>query len=121
MSVRLSITFAVILAGLTASFGSALAHADLHHASPEAGSTVSKTPREVSLMFTDTLEPVFSSVDVTNSSGARVDQGKVEVSGNTIRIGLKTLPPGSYRVHWRAVSVDAHKTEGNFTFNVGGQ
>jgi methionine-rich copper-binding protein CopC len=121
MSVRLSITCAVALAMLPASSGAALAHAALHHASPEAGSTVAEVPREVSLLFTDTLEPAFSSADVTDSSGARVDQGKAEVSGNTIRIGLRTLSPGSYRVHWRAVSTDTHKAEGNFTFSVSGQ
>ena len=98
----------------------ALAHAALHHASPEAGSTVSESPHEVTLTFTDTLGAAFSSADVTDSSGARVDEGKSQVNGNTIRIGLKTLSPGSYRVHWRALSVDTHRTEGSFTFSVRG-
>jgi methionine-rich copper-binding protein CopC len=53
--------------------------------------------------------------------GARVDEGKVAVGGGTMRVGLKPLSPGSYRVHWRAVSVDTHKTEGSFIFNVSGQ
>src|SRR5262249_2905387 len=102
------------------SSGAALAHAALHHASPEAGSAVSESPHEVTLTFTDTLEAAFSSVDVTDSSGARVDEGKSQVNGNTVRIGLKTLSPGSYRVHWRALSVDTHRTEGSFTFSVRG-
>jgi methionine-rich copper-binding protein CopC len=84
------------------SSGAALAHAELHHASPGAGSTVSESPHEVTLTFTDTLEAAFSSADVTDSGGARVDEGKSQVNGNMIRIGLKTLSPGSYRVHWRA-------------------
>jgi two-component system, NtrC family, sensor kinase len=45
------------------------------------------------------------------------NQGKAEVSGNTMRVGVKALSPGSYRVHW----VDTHKSEGDFTFKVGGQ
>ena len=98
----------------------ALAHAALHHASPEAGSTVSN-PHEVTLTFTDNLEAAFSSAEVTDSNGARVDEGKSQVSGGTMRIGLKTLSPGSYRVHWRAVSVDTHKSEGSFMFSVSGQ
>src|SRR5215470_10314303 len=96
----------------------ALAHAALHHASPGAGSTVSESPREVTLTFTDTLEAAFSSADVTDSSGVRVDEGKSQVNGNMIRIALKKLSPGSYRVHWRAISVDTHRSEGGFTFSV---
>jgi len=79
---------------------------------------VSESPREVTLTFTETLEAAFSSAGVTDASGARVDEGKAQVSGNTVRVGLKALPPSSYRVHWRVISVDTHKVEGNFTFNV---
>ena len=76
---------------------------------------------EVTLTFTDTLEAAFSSADVTDSSGVRVDEGKSQVNGNMIRIALKALSPGSYRVHWRAVSVDTHRSEKSFTFSVSGQ
>ena len=100
--------------------GVAHAHAFLDHASPLVGSTVRSAPHDVTLTFTQSLEPAFSSVQVTDSSGARVDQGKAQVSGTTMRIGLKALKPGSYRVRWQALSVDTHKTEGRFTFTVGG-
>jgi methionine-rich copper-binding protein CopC len=100
--------------------GAAQAHAFLDHATPLVGSTVRTAPREVSLTFTQNLEPAFSSVQVTDASGARVDQGKAQISGNTMRIGLKSLGPGTYRVRWHALSVDTHTTEGNFSFTVGG-
>ena len=58
---------------------------------------------------------------MTDASGAEVSQGKTQISGNTMRIGLKSLPPGTYRVRWHVLSVDTHKTEGSFTFHVGGQ
>jgi methionine-rich copper-binding protein CopC len=38
-----------------------------------------------------------------------------------MRIGLKSLSQGTYRVRWQALSVDTHKTEGSFTFTVGGR
>ncbi len=98
----------------------ARAHAFLDHASPLVGSTVPAAPHEVSLWFTQNLEPAFSSVLVTDANGARVDQGKPQISGNTMRVGLKTLAPGTYRVRWHVLSVDTHKTEGNFAFHVGG-
>jgi copper resistance protein C len=107
---------------LFAGFGSiaAHAHAFLDHASPLVGSTVASAPREVALTFTQNLEAAFSSVQVTDANGARVDQGKPQINGNTMRVGLKSLPQGTYRVRWQALSVDTHKTEGSFTFHVGG-
>jgi hypothetical protein len=98
----------------------ARAHAFLDHASPLVGSTVGTAPHELSLWFTQNLEPAFSTVEVTDAGGTRVDQGKAQVSANTMRVGLKSLAPGSYRVRWHALSVDTHTTQGSFTFRVGG-
>jgi hypothetical protein len=98
----------------------ARAHAFLDHASPLVGSTVASAPSEVVLTFTQNLEPAFSTVEITGPGGARVDQGKAAVSGNTMRVGIKSAGPGSYRVQWHALSVDTHKTEGRFSFTVGG-
>ncbi len=100
---------------------SARAHAFLDHASPLVGSTVDAAPHEVSLSFTQSLEPAFSTVTVTDSSGAEVSQGKAQVSGNTMRVGLKAVGAGTYKVHWHALSVDTHTTEGTFSFHVGGK
>jgi len=97
----------------------ALAHAFLDHASPLVGSTVRTAPREVVLWFTEKLEPAFSRVTVQNAAGARVDRGNSHASGNQLRVSLGALPPGTYRVMWRVVSVDTHATEGDFTFRVG--
>jgi copper resistance protein C len=98
----------------------ARAHAFLDHASPLVGSTVPAAPHEVVLTFTQNLEAAFSTAQVTDSNGARVDQGKAQVSGSTMTVGLKSLGPGSYKVRWHALSVDTHTTEGAFTFHVGG-
>ncbi len=98
----------------------AQAHAHLDQTSPLVGSTVPTAPHEVALTFTQDLEPAFSTVEVVDASGARVDEGKAQVSANTMRIGLKALGPGTYSVHWHALSVDTHTTEGSFTFHVGG-
>jgi len=97
------------------------AHAMLDRASPAVGSAVANAPREVSLTFTQNLESAFSSVQVTDANGARVDQGKPQISGNTMRVGLKSLSQGTYRVRWQALSIDTHKTEGSCTFTVGGR
>jgi copper resistance protein C len=118
--IKASILVALACAIALASSGAALAHAALHHSSPQAGSAVSD-PHEVRLTFTDTLEAALSSAEVRDSSGMRVDEGEAQVNGNMIRIALRALSPGSYRVLWRAVSVDTHRSEGSFTFSVSGQ
>jgi copper resistance protein C len=97
----------------------AQAHAFLDHAEPRVGSTVQNAPRELSLSFTQELEPAFSTVEVLDANGARVDQGKARISASAMRVGLKPLPPGTYKVHWRVLSVDTHTTEGSFSFQVG--
>jgi methionine-rich copper-binding protein CopC len=97
----------------------ASAHAMLDHAEPRVGNKVATTPREVTLWFTQKLEPAFSTVTVTNSAGQRVDTGKPRVSGNQMSIALRAGGSGTYHVTWHVLSVDTHRTEGNFTFQVG--
>jgi methionine-rich copper-binding protein CopC len=99
--------------------GEASAHAFLDHAEPRVGNKVATAPREVTLWFTQKLEPAFSTVTVTNSAGQRVDTGKPRVSGNQMSIALREGGSGTYHVTWHVLSVDTHRTEGNFTFQVG--
>ena len=109
-----------LLLSLVLGSASAHAHANLERASPRVGSTVASAPGQVTLYFSQNLEPRFSKAEVRNAAGARVDQG-VSVSGSVIRVSVKTLPPGTYRVTWRVLSVDTHTTEGSFSFHVGGR
>ncbi len=99
--------------------GEASAHAFLDHAQPRVGNTVATAPREVTLWFTQKLEPAFSSIAVTNAAGQRVDTGKTRVSGNQMLVSLRSGSAGTYRVNWRVLSVDTHTTDGSFTFQVG--
>src|ERR1700746_1251481 len=99
-----------ILSLLLMAFGgvAAHAHAMLDHANPLVGSTVASAPREIALTFTQNLEAAFSSVQVTDANGARVDQGKAQISGSTMRVGLKSLAAGPYPGRWDCVSGDTH-------------
>lgn len=94
------------------------AHADLAKAIPAAGTTITSAPQEVLLSFTDRLEAIFSSLKVTDAKDIEVSEGKPEISGNTMRVGLKPLSAGTYKVNWRVMSVDTHKAAGSFTFRV---
>lgn len=99
---------------------SALAHAMLDHANPKVGSSSPTAPREVVLWFTENLELAFSQIEVRDARGALVSSGKAHLGAkNELRVGLKALPPGTYKVNWRVLSVDTHRTQGDFSFRVG--
>jgi copper resistance protein C len=97
----------------------ATAHALLDRAEPRVGNTVATAPREVTLWFTQKLEAAFSSVTVTNAAGERVDIGKPRVSGNQMSISLRPGGDGKYSVTWHVLSIDAHRANGSFSFQVG--
>ena len=107
------------LSSLWLGTGAAYAHAHLTRSEPRDGSTVIPAPQEVDLWFTEGLEPAFSGVEVRDAQGSRVDQGDPQISGATMHVGLKALPPGTYKVNWHALSIDTHKTDGTFSFQVG--
>ncbi len=102
--------------------GSARAHSGLARSSPAAGSTVSPSPKEVVLSFTEKLEPNFSTIEVRDAKGAPMHAGKSSVDAalhTQMRVALKALAPGTYKVIWRVLSVDTHRSQGTFTFRVG--
>ena len=112
----------ITAAGLTLVPVAALAHAHLDHASPAVGSTVAQPPKEIFLWFTDALEAKFSTIEVRDAQGTAVQAGPATLArDNTaqLRVPLKPLSPGTYKVFWRVLSVDTHRTQGNFTFRVG--
>ena len=116
-----SITVLALALVLGAGTTAARAHAMLAGAQPRVGSSVSSAPRQVTLSFTQQLEPGFSSITVTGPSGQQVSAGRASVSGTTMSVPLRAAGPGTYRVNWRALSVDTHTTEGSFSFTVGGR
>lgn len=97
------------------------AHAFLDTANPAVGATLKSPPAEVSITFTEALEPAFSRITVVDESGQRVDLGNDHAaSDNPMRfsVGLKALKPGSYKVLWQVTSVDTHKTKGSYAFTI---
>ncbi len=117
--------FSFIIAALSPlmfSTAPALAHAMLNHAMPPVGSSQTAAPPEVVLSFTEDLEPAFSAIEVRSESGAVMSSGNAHVDPKQhtqLRVALKPLPPGTYKVIWRVLSVDTHRTQGDFTFRVG--
>jgi copper resistance protein C len=100
---------------------SAFAHAQLEKATPPVGGTVASAS-EIRLEFSEGVEPKFSKVTLTGPSGAAVPLGaaKTETANQAVLIVPISAPlsPGAYKVHWQAVSVDTHHTQGTFEFTV---
>src|SRR5579872_3447816 len=99
------LTFAATTFLAVAAVTAAHAHAFLDHAEPRVGSTVPAAPKDVVLTFSQKVEAAFSSVEVSDAKGTRVDEGKPVVNATTMRIRLKQLPPGTYHVRWQVMSV----------------
>jgi copper resistance protein C len=99
----------------------AIAHSYPQTTSPRVDGTVTKTPGQVTIVFTEGIEPRFSSIEVRDPNGQRVDEGAAHlVDGNAKRfaIGVKPLAPATYTVAWQATSVDTHKTSGLYHFTL---
>jgi methionine-rich copper-binding protein CopC len=114
------IMFGAMLAAMAG--GEAQAHAFLRSAVPRVGSTVAAPPAEVVIVFTEGVEPLFSTIAVTDAAGRRVDDGKPHLAGGDdhLAVPLGRIGAGTYHVTWHATATDTHKTQGSFTFTVGG-
>jgi methionine-rich copper-binding protein CopC len=97
------------------------AHALLVRSSPPKRAVLRDSPKQVELWFNERLEPAFASVTVSDRAGATYGTGSPVVSGDDrrhLRLELPTLPPGTYTVRFRVLSVDGHIAEESFTFTI---
>jgi copper resistance protein C len=98
----------------------AFAHAQLEKATPPVGGTVASAS-EIRLEFSEGVELKFTKVTLTGPSGAVPLGSAATAAGNQAVLIVpivKPLSPGGYKVHWQAVSVDTHHTQGTFEFTV---
>ncbi|MBN8527985.1 MAG: copper homeostasis periplasmic binding protein CopC [Caulobacterales bacterium] len=116
-----SFNFAPFLAAATVvlAAGPVAAHARLVSATPAANSTVAPM-RSISLTFSERSVPAFSSFDVVNAGGDKVEiRVAVAEDGKTMTGTLaQPLAAGAYRIDWRIASNDGHRMTGSYTFTV---
>jgi methionine-rich copper-binding protein CopC len=121
---RANAHLAFVAAALSLAQGApASAHAALEQANPRVGSRVMTSPSEVRMWFSEALEPVFSGASIVVPDGQGAAGAKAFVDPKDRRqlvIPLvRPLSAGRYQVKWGVVSVDGHRTEGDFRFTVG--
>jgi hypothetical protein len=113
---------AMIFAACALASAGASAHAFLDHAVPPVGSTVATSPPDIRIFFTQPLEPAFSAIAITTADGRTVPTAAATVDPSDpteLVLALPPLPPGRYTVTWHVVSVDTHRTEGDYSFEIG--
>jgi copper transport protein len=119
---RRTVTTLVALTAALAVPASAWAHAALLRTSPVASGVVNRPPAQVSLTYSEAVEPRFAVVSVTDASAAQEAAGpprRSPADPDTLVVPLRRLPEGWYLVVWRVISVDGHPVRGAFTFAVG--
>lgn len=98
----------------------AFAHAHLVSSEPAASAEVA-APDEVTIHFTEPLEPAFSKITLADANGKAAAPGASQVDkrdARTMHLPLPQLSAGHYAVHWTAVATDGHRTQGDFAFTV---
>jgi copper resistance protein C len=112
---------AVSLGFLLALFGggTALAAPTYLSSEPADGAKLHKPPKEVSITFSEPLD-ASSTMTVRDHCGRTLDNGKVQVQLNEMRVGIAITPSGHYMVTYTAVGLAGltGSTKDNFSFQV---
>jgi copper transport protein len=100
----------------------AWAHATLLRTAPQASVTVNGSPSQVSLTYSEVVEPRFAIVSVTDAAGHQQVSGSphhLPSDPTTLAVPVRHLAAGWYLVYWRVISADGHPVRGAYTFAVG--
>jgi methionine-rich copper-binding protein CopC len=124
---RVSMRRLTVLLGLSAAWllvlcAPLLAHARLVEMFPREGATLSQSPEQVRLRFSEPIEAEFDPLKVYDSKGNRVDRDDARVDPDDARVLVADLeadlPEGLYKVEWRITSVDGHVVGDTYRFAV---
>jgi len=113
-------TVATLLFVFLVAAPAALAHSHPVTMTPAKDSTIS-APTEVSVIFSEDLEPKFSSLELQDSMGMVIGKTPSVLDpkdAKHLTLALPTLAPGVYTVHWISVAADGHRLEGKYNFTV---
>ncbi|MED4227216.1 copper resistance CopC/CopD family protein [Neobacillus cucumis] len=118
-----SLMMAVIYLCLVLFPSLASAHAYIIKSTPYENEILNQVPKKVSIVFDESIQASFNSIEVFDSKGNRVDQknGRIDPKNpSMIETGLgSNLPDDTYSIKWRVVSSDGHPVEGVIPFQIG--
>ncbi|MDT0188518.1 copper resistance protein CopC [Microbacterium sp. ARD31] len=116
-----SVMSLLLAAGLLfATAAPAAAHDEIVSSSPEAGSTVSVDPEEISLTFSGEILTDFSAViiEVVAPDGQNIASGDPVIDATTVTQAVTPGQAGAYTVRWRVVSSDGHPISNEYQYTV---
>ncbi|QJI39017.1 MULTISPECIES: copper homeostasis periplasmic binding protein CopC [unclassified Pseudomonas] len=120
MLIKKTLTTVALLASLLGA-SAAFAHAHLKSAEPAADTSVT-APKDLRLTFSEGVEATFTRVSLSKD-GTEVAIKGLETPDADKKVLVVTpaapLAAGTYKVVWNAVSVDTHKSNGEYSFKVG--
>lgn len=96
----------------------ALAHARLTSSDPVDGAQLAAAPTSARLSFSETV--LVTDVSLAGAAGREVEmrrEGPMRPAAQA-EVTFDSLPPGDYRLQWRAQSVDGHPMSGSIDFTV---
>lgn len=80
-----------------------------------------KSPTEIKIWFTQQPEHAFSTIKVLNADGKQVDRNVTRTDPDdrkALVVSVPKLAPGTYKVVWKVLSIDTHRTQGDFKFTI---
>jgi copper resistance protein C len=97
------------------------AHAIMVKSQPVVDSTIAESPKQVDVWFNDKVGSEYKALAVIDSTGTRVDNkdaAQETFDQSHLYVTIPQLPPGTYNVRYRVVSLDTHIVTGKFKFTV---
>jgi methionine-rich copper-binding protein CopC len=115
--VRLGTLGVVLLAVLGGGLGNASAHTEFVGSEPREKQTLTTPPRQVTLTFAESVQPVSAQVSVRGADGRSVTTGSATVAEAVVRQPVDISADGSYLVAYRVIAQDGHPVTGDVTFS----
>lgn len=97
------------------------AHAAMVKSDPARRAVLTRSPTHVRLWFNERLEPAYSSLSVLDAVGRAVTPEPATLSEEDPKLlilALPELPPGTYKVRYRVLSVDSHIVNSSYSFTI---
>lgn len=111
---------AILFAGIALTWPAIImAHAMPANSEPGVGAVVATAPQSIQITFDARLEEMSCTITVKNSDGQTINsRTRLEPANHKIlETDLNDLLPGDYHVYWNVVSVDGHRTNGDYVFH----
>lgn len=111
----------LILIAMLAASPAAFSHAKYVSTNPAPRSVVTRSPESIRILFTQQLEPTYSTIVVKSSNGLLVSANKAVVdptNNKRLILSLPHLKPGKYTVIYKILSLDGHVIDSSYKFRI---